>query len=73
MTGTQNTITVRALQNDVLDALVNRHLGSTAGHVEATLAANPGLAKVAMDIPMGMPVRLVKAPQPVQDRINLWE
>lgn len=68
-----NTITVRAQQGDVIDALVYRHLGGTAGHVEATMEANPGLAKVATNIPMGMQVRLVKAPQPVQNRINLWD
>ena len=72
-TATNNTITVRAQQGDVIDALVYRHLGSTAGHVEATLEANPGLAKVATNIPMGMQVRLVKAQQPVQNRINLWD
>lgn len=70
---TPKTITVRAHQNDVLDGMVHRHLGSTAGHVEAALAANPGLAKVAADIPMGMPVRLVQATAPTQDRINLWD
>ena len=68
-----STLTVRAHQNDVLDALVHRHLGSTAGHVEATLAANPGLAKVALDIPQGTPVRLVKAAAPTAKRINLWD
>lgn len=73
MSGIQSSITVRALQGDVLDALVHRRLGSTAGHLEATLAANPGLAKVATDIPIGTPVRLVKAVQPVQSRINLWD
>ena len=66
-------LTVTARQHDTVDALCHRHLGRTAGATEATLAANPGLAKVALDIPQGTPVRLVKAAAPTAKRINLWD
>lgn len=36
---TVQSMTVRAHQHETLDALAWRQLGSTAGHVEATLAA----------------------------------
>lgn len=66
-------ITVRAHQHETLDALAWRHLGATAGHVEATLAANPGLAKAAADLPEGQAVRLVKAPEPGRRMVYLWD
>lgn len=65
--------TVRAHAHETLDALAWRHLGATGGHVEATLAANPGLAKLAADLPEGQPVRLVKAPQPARQLVYLWD
>ena len=40
-TTNNNTTTVRAHEHDTLDALCHRHLGRTAGTVEATLAATP--------------------------------
>ena len=67
------SIVVRARQNEMLDALVWRKLGSTAGHVEATLDANPGLAKLGPHLPSGTPVRLVKAPPAPRETINLWD
>jgi phage tail protein X len=64
---------VRAHQHETLDALAWRRLGATAGHVEATLAANPGLARLAADLPEGHSVRLVKAPEPQRPLVYLWE
>ena len=69
---TAQSVTVRAHQHETLDALAWRKLGATAGHVEATLAANPGLAKVAADMPEGQAVRLVKAPEPQRPTVYLW-
>lgn len=68
----QSTI-VRAHQHEVLDALLWRTVGSTAGSVEATLEANPGLARIAADLPEGHPVRVVKAPEPVKEMVYLWD
>lgn len=65
--------TVRAHAHETLDGLAWRQLGATAGHVEATLAANPGLARLATDLPEGHPVRLVKAPQPPRQLVYLWD
>jgi phage tail protein X len=68
-----NSVTVRAHQHETLDGLAWRQLGSTAGHVEATLAANPGLAKLAADLPEGRAVRLVNAPEPERAMVYLWD
>ncbi|QIL80827.1 phage tail protein [Diaphorobacter sp. HDW4A] len=65
--------TVRAHQHEVLDALMWRTLGKTAGNLEATLEANPGLAKIATDLPEGHPVRVVESAEPVQERVYLWD
>ena len=65
--------TVRAHQHEVLDELLWRTLGATAGHLEATLAANPGLAKIAIDLPEGGAVRIVQAAEPVRERVYLWD
>ena len=47
------TTTVQALQGDTLDQLCQRHIGSTAGTVEAALTANPGLAALGPVLPLG--------------------
>jgi len=69
----QASATVRAHAHETLDALAWRHLGATAGHVEATLNANPGLAKLAADLPKGHAVRLVKAAEPKRPMVYLWD
>lgn len=71
-TVTAQSITVRAHAHETLDAMAWRVLGSTAGHVEATINANPGLAKIAADLPEGHPVRLIKAPEPKRALTYLW-
>lgn len=70
---TQRGLVTRARQNEMLDALALRKLGATAGHVEATLAANPGLAKLGPHLPMGQPVRLVKGQEPNKETVYLWD
>lgn len=69
---------VHAHQHDTLDLLVWRHTGRTAALVEATLAANPGLADVGALLPHGtaveIPDALLRAP-PTADQplIQLWD
>jgi len=70
---TQPTLPVRALQHDCLDALCWRHLGRTAGVVEATLDANPGLARLAADLPAGHLVHLLAPPTAARALIQLWD
>ena len=67
------TLPVRALQHDTLDQLCWRHLGRTAGAVEATLDANPGLAQLAADLPAGHQVNLVAPPAKAQKLVHLWD
>lgn len=73
MSATNNpAVTVRAHEHDTLDALAFRHLGRTAGVVEATLNGTPGLAKRAADLGAGESVRLIAAPKPSINLIQLW-
>lgn len=69
----EQSITVRAQAHETLDALAWRRLGATAGHVEATLQANPGLARQAADLNEGQAVRLVQATQPERAMVYLWD
>ncbi len=68
-------ITVRAQQNDTVDALCWRHYGRTAGVTEAVLDANPGLADYGPTLPQGLAVQMpeaqVSAPQ--RQMVNLWD
>ena len=70
------TTVVRSIQGDTVDLLCLRHLGTTGnGVVEATLAANPGLAALGPALPTGMLVNLVQAPQEsfTTATVNLWD
>ena len=68
------TTTVQALQGDTLDQLCKRHLGTTAGTVEAALAANPGLAALGPVLPLGTRVTLPAAAAPATtNRLKLWD
>ena len=49
---------VHARQNETLDALCYRHLGSTTGLVERIMEMNPGLAILGPFLPHGTPVDL---------------
>lgn len=68
------SITVTALQGDTLDQLCQRHLGTTAGTVEATLVLNPGLADLGPELPLGTPVTLPAQPaRATANRLKLWD
>lgn len=49
---------VQAHQGDTLDVLLWRHAGRTAGLVESTLLANPGLADLGVVLPHGATVEI---------------
>ena len=65
---------VRAQQGDTVEALVWRHLGRAAGAVEATFAANPGLADHGAVLPHGTPVEIPDtSPAPQKRLVQLWD
>jgi phage tail protein X len=69
---------VIARQGDTVDALCQRHLGTTAGGVvEATLELNPGLASFGPVLPEGTPVRLATpstaTPTTSSNTVSLWD
>ena len=67
---------VRAQQRDTLDLLCWRHLGATAGVVEAALELNPGLAEFGPFIPHGTLVTLPEptaAPPQTTQIVQLWD
>lgn len=71
-----STISVRANQVDTLDALLYRHLGTTAGGVvEAALQLNPGLAALGPVLPVGTLVTLppINTSATTAQSINLWD
>lgn len=69
------TITVQAQQDDTLDMLCLRHLGTTVGVTEATYALNPGLAALGPVLPLGRRVILPDPPTaPTAPKtISLWD
>lgn len=69
------TIAATAHAGESLDSLVWRAIGAGAAAVERTLAANPGLAALALALPEGTEVRIpVDAAAPAtNDTINLWD
>ncbi|CAI8909097.1 tail protein X [Pseudomonas zeae] len=69
------TVSIRALQNDTVDALCWRHYGRTAGVTEAVLEANPGLADYGPTLPQGFLVQMpeAQAAAPQRQTVNLWE
>lgn len=67
---------VRSVQGDTVDLLCLRHLGTTGnGVVEATFAANPGLASHGPVLSNGTLVILPDVPQAkaTAETINLWD
>ncbi|APX77285.1 phage tail protein [Achromobacter insolitus] len=66
---------VRTLQNDTVDAVCWRHLGTTRDVVEQTLELNPGLAEHGTVLPHGLLIELPerpKAPAP-KPTTSLWD
>ncbi|OFJ46005.1 phage tail protein [Pseudomonas koreensis] len=68
-------ISIRAQQNDTVDALCWRHYGRTAGVTEAVLEANPGLADHGSTLPQGLLVQMpeAQAAAPQRQMVNLWD
>jgi phage tail protein X len=68
-------VTVRAQQNDTVDALCWRHYGRTAGVTEAVLQANPGLADHGPTLPLGLTVQMpeTQSAAPQRQMVNLWD
>lgn len=66
---------VRALQDDTVDALCWRHLGTTRDVVEQTYELNPGLADLGAVLPHGQVVTLPEStPQPsAAPVVKLWD
>lgn len=65
---------VRAHQNDTLDALCHRVLGTTADVTEKALALNPGLAELGPILPEGYLVTLPDRPpnEATRETLQLW-
>lgn len=68
-------VSIRAQQNDTVDALCWRHYGRTAGVTEAVLEANPGLADHGPTLPQGLLVQMPVAQAAATQRqmVNLWD
>lgn len=66
--------TVTSKSGEMLDQLVWRHRGSTAGLVEKALELNPGLADLGPVLPAGVAITLPDpaAAQPVRETVKLW-
>lgn len=68
---------ITAMQGDTVDLICHRHYGRTAGVTEAVYAANPGLADIGAELPLGTPVTLPDLPTQqtatVQPLVNLWD
>ena len=67
---------VQARQGDTLDAICYRHLGCTAGVVEAALEANPGIASLGEVLPHGTEIELPEPDATAPARralIQLWD
>ena len=70
------TILVRAQQHDTLDLLCWRHLGVTAGVVEAALELNRNQLKSGVTLQHGQLVKLPDQPTkkaPTANIVNLWD
>ncbi|WP_085600856.1 MULTISPECIES: tail protein X [unclassified Pseudomonas] len=68
-------VTLRAQQNDTVDAVCWRHYGRTAGVTEAVLEANPGLADHGPILPQGLAVLMpdTQTTAPQRQMVNLWD
>lgn len=68
-------VTLRANQNETVDALCWRYYGRTAGVTEAVLQANPGLADHGPVLPQGLLINMPEAQTnaPQRQMVNLWD
>lgn len=65
--------TYQTIERDRLDAVCYQHYGNLNGTVEAVLAANPRLAKLAGGwLPAGIVIALPELPAPLQALYRLW-
>jgi len=66
--------TVISRPDEPLDVLVRRATGSEAqGHIEAVLAANPGLSAQPLLLPAGLAIVIPDLqPQVTQPKTTLW-
>lgn len=67
--------TIRAQQNETVDAICWRHYGRTAGVTEQVFEANPGLADIGATLPTGFPVQLpeIEEQPELAGTVNLWD
>jgi phage tail protein X len=63
------------LPGEVVDQVCRRAYGQEAGHVEAVLAANPGLASRPKRLPAGLVILLPELPAaaPTDPVVKLWD
>ncbi|WP_039918808.1 tail protein X [Cellvibrio mixtus] len=68
------TDSVISVQGDTVDMICVRHYGYTAKVTEQVLAANPGLAALGAQLPVGTRVKLPAiAPVPIKNIVKLWD
>jgi phage tail protein X len=67
--------TVTSVEGDMLDAMVFRACGRTAGALEIVLDANPAVARQPLVLPAGVTVTIPDAAQQLPQRavFKLWE
>jgi phage tail protein X len=67
--------TYRTRPGDVLDLICWRHYGHQRGVVEATLVANPALARQPLVLPGGLRITLPDDPTPrgPTSTVKLWD
>lgn len=66
-------MTVITQQNDTIDLICWRYLGSTAGVTEQVLKINPHIDNKNPVLPIGTRITLPDFYSPVKKTINLWD
>lgn len=66
---------IRSLQGDTVDLICWRYYGRTAGVTEQVLDANPGIADLGPQLPIGTIVALPESPAPSSSvaSLRLWD
>lgn len=69
------TVTVVSTEGDMIDAMVHRATGRTAGTLELVLDANPHLARQPPVLPAGVTITIPDAALKLPERpvFKLWE